>query len=350
MAGLQLWVVTADTRVAVTMDVDATIRDLYIAAKEALSLRGRLLYQGEPLEVSSMSLSDTGLSSQAAVHLVKPSRQEALELGQKLQRASLIGDMKSVVDHLMAGADPSFVNLDGSGETARHVASYAVKYPEVMRALIAAGASVNGTTREGDTPLHFAAREFDTRSVDRLVTEGAQLDAQNAYGDTPLHDAAERGCSPIVDALIRAGAKLDLSNKKGDQPLHRAAFRNHKAVVEALVAAAAPVNRRALQIARGVDFGNTIQEAEVVDVLERVIARSVPEGQPAPSVPLDAKEVKTIRNRMKNLRDKLGRIEGLKERDPSELQEDQSKMLKGEKIFRREYEQLAAKLRAHGID
>ena len=184
---------------------------------------------------------------------------------------------------LLAGAaraDVSSVNIterDSDGRTALHkLALYDWGSLDDVKALIARGADVNATDKDGDTPLHLAAMFGQTGKAKYLVEKGAATQAVNKYGATPLHYAAERrrtdtallglltakaGADPLdkegrtplfraVDAdapdtvkwLIENGASPDKAKADGELPLHRALTLDYGKVVSVLCEKGANVN------------------------------------------------------------------------------------------------------------
>ena len=74
-------------------------------------------------------------------------------------------------------------------------------------------------TIEGDSPLHEAAREGRTETVDAFLADGADPNAKDSSGDTPLHKAAREGYTETVDALLKAdGANPNAQNEFGSHP------------------------------------------------------------------------------------------------------------------------------------
>ena len=56
---------------------------------------------------------------------------------------------------------------------------------------------------DGDTALHFAAREGDPETVAKLLqTDSSQVNLQNNFGRTPLHEAAESGSATVASHLM----------------------------------------------------------------------------------------------------------------------------------------------------
>lgn len=106
------------------------------------------------------------------------------------------------------------------GETALMVA--AIQGNEgVARQLIERGAQVN---RAGWAPLHYAASAGHVGIVDLLLAHGAKVDAQTAGGVTPLMMAARDNQTRVVDRLLEVKAKRDLCSDRG---LSAADFARH---------------------------------------------------------------------------------------------------------------------------
>jgi ankyrin repeat protein len=87
---------------------------------------------------------------------------------------------------------------------------------ETATILLARGASLAATTRDGQTPLHLAAMSANALLLQSLLRHNPSLEAQNSYGGTPLGQAlwsAAHSPHPVayvgvLDALAEAGAQL----------------------------------------------------------------------------------------------------------------------------------------------
>ncbi len=130
---------------------------------------------------------------------------------------------------------------------------------EFVRAIVAAGADVNGklTTHrgekkatlsaEGATPILFAAKTADVPLIKVLVELGADPLLPNADGCTPLMAAAgvgvravdeEAGTEPevleAIDYLVSLGAEVNTVDKNKETAMHGAAYRNFPLAVTRL--------------------------------------------------------------------------------------------------------------------
>ena len=82
------------------------------------------------------------------------------------------------------------------------------------------GAFVNYLDAEGESPLHWAARECLFPVVDFLIKEHSLPNLQNEDGETPLHLAISSEDSFYIDNLLNL-SKFDLNviDRSGASPL-----------------------------------------------------------------------------------------------------------------------------------
>jgi ankyrin repeat protein len=86
----------------------------------------------------------------------------------------------------------------------------------VMRLLVQQlGATVSHATRDGRTPLIFAAADGDLPVVHCMVELGADVHQAMPNGNTPFILAAEEGHLAIVRYLIKLGAQIKVVNNYG---------------------------------------------------------------------------------------------------------------------------------------
>jgi len=87
---------------------------------------------------------------------------------------------------------------------------------DIMRFLLARGASVNATNIAGWTPLYFVAMmgvRLDAAVL--LLDRGAQIDSSDVLGWTPLIRASQEGNYEMIRLLLRRGAALDPRSSDG---------------------------------------------------------------------------------------------------------------------------------------
>ena len=96
--------------------------------------------------------------------------------------------------------------------------------------------------KDGNTPLHLAAREGNKEEVELLLKGGAQVDLQNEDGHTALHAAAREGNKGVVELLLEKGADPNCKDKDGNNALILAADRGHEEVVKLLLKGGAQVD------------------------------------------------------------------------------------------------------------
>jgi cytohesin len=126
----------------------------------------------------------------------------------KLLHHAMCGRTDEVKELLAAGIDPDFAEtgeLVGSG-TALHCAAEMGR-PEIIAALLAAGARVDPRSDNGKTPLHLAAMNGHAEAVKALLAAGADVNAQTSMGATPLDVGLGRGKLDASRAICEAGGR-----------------------------------------------------------------------------------------------------------------------------------------------
>jgi uncharacterized protein len=85
--------------------------------------------------------------------------------------------------------------------------------PDMVRALVAAGADINATTegQSPETPLHWAASSDDADVAEALIDAGADLEVGGGSiaDGTPLVNAVGYACWQVAYLLVRRGAQVD---------------------------------------------------------------------------------------------------------------------------------------------
>ena len=133
------------------------------------------------------------------------------------------------------GADPNARDRE-SGETILiKAADYSTS--DTVRALVAAGAAIDGRGRRGETPLIRAIRQKRPEMVDALLSLGANPRLADDEGVSPLHHAAS-AFPDAVGPLLRHRADPNARSRSGRTPLMHT--EDHD-VIRALVSAGARV-------------------------------------------------------------------------------------------------------------
>jgi len=129
--------------------------------------------------------------------------------------AAMTGDVDNVKVLLAHGADPA----TGLGQ------AVTFGYVDVVRTLIAAGASATVKESTGINLLHWAAITGHPEVIPVLAEAGARVNAIDDNGFTPLMYAAtiDFGNSEILKALLKAGADPNLKNEDGRTAREQAA-------------------------------------------------------------------------------------------------------------------------------
>ena len=144
------------------------------------------------------------------------------ELDASLLAALKGGDVALAMEALEQGADPNAVP-EPQQRDQRGALVLAVTLPDLkaLRALIAAGADINGLSG-GFSPLLAATRDsYEGRSeaVLTLLANGADTRQRDSDGNTPLHHAARCAEPTVAAQLLDAGADIDAINHEQQTPL-----------------------------------------------------------------------------------------------------------------------------------
>jgi ankyrin repeat protein len=128
-----------------------------------------------------------------------------------LDWAARAGRTEAIAELVRAGADP---DLRDSGPNGWTPLLHAVHKNQLgsVRALLAAGATVDGRGENGLTPLMLAAAQGQPEIVEELLAAGADPRLHGPLGWTPLEQAVGNGNRRVVEALLRRDPGLRLEN------------------------------------------------------------------------------------------------------------------------------------------
>jgi len=111
--------------------------------------------------------------------------------------------------------------------------------------LIAHGANPDVKSRNGSTPMAWAANFNGAKVVDVLIDNGVDPNEMIRGEGTALHIAVARGREGVAARLIARGANVNVKTKKdGFTPLHLAAAVGSEHMVEILIANGADLNTK----------------------------------------------------------------------------------------------------------
>lgn len=118
--------------------------------------------------------------------------------------------------------------------------------PQQIQTAIKQGANVNALDNDGWTPLMVAAGGCKNPDViTALLQAGAKTETQNKEGRTALMIAAGGNSPEIVSALLKGGAKIEAHGEQAFTPLMYAAYGNENPlVITTLLKAGAQINYR----------------------------------------------------------------------------------------------------------
>jgi ankyrin repeat protein len=122
--------------------------------------------------------------------------------------------------------------------------------PNLVAAMISAGADGNETTGNGATPLLVAIARRHPDVADRLLDFPAVAQGINEYfvqtdakKRTAFQLAVERGQAPIVGKMLKFGSNVNAADADGVTPLQHAILKSDISLVRTLIANGADLNK-----------------------------------------------------------------------------------------------------------
>ncbi|MDR0564096.1 MAG: ankyrin repeat domain-containing protein [Azoarcus sp.] len=130
---------------------------------------------------------------------------------------------------------------DKQGVTPLIVAAMRNGHPEIITALLKAGADVHAQSKDRMSSLFVAASNGNFEIVTILLNAGADVNVRDKEESTPLMVVKTL---KLVTALLDAGADTNIRNRDGMTPLIYAALNGNPEIVSILLASGANVNAR----------------------------------------------------------------------------------------------------------
>lgn len=99
------------------------------------------------------------------------------------------------------------------------IAAFMSESSEVIRMLIKHGAETSRAMEDGQTPLHFAAKQPKATALKELLERNIDIDPTDKTGKTPLHFAAANTLPDCCQALLEEGADVLVKDASSRTPL-----------------------------------------------------------------------------------------------------------------------------------
>lgn len=155
------------------------------------------------------------------------------------------GSLEEVQKAVDTGADINARTKDG--KTPLMYAAYGNKNPKVIKVLLDASADINARDKDESTPLMYAASNNKNPEIIKALLEaGADVNARDKNGWTSLIIASGNNENlEIIEILLDAGADVNVRTEDGWTSLMYAQERNENPeVIEVLLEAGAGINAR----------------------------------------------------------------------------------------------------------
>ena len=203
---------------------------LMMAAPDADKVK-LLLARGATPSLEALTIAAAYRNTATAIQLLADKTNPNPPEGARVRKlpltfAAMTGDLENVKLLLAHGANPADALAP----------AVTFGYPEIVKALIAAGASAKGTESSGINLLHWAVITDHPQVIPALVEAGVPVNATDNFGYTPLMYAAtiDFGNAGSVAALLKAGADPKIRNDEGRTAIEQARYYHHAVLEQSL--------------------------------------------------------------------------------------------------------------------
>lgn len=171
---------------------------------------------------------------------------------------------------LQAGANPHLE--DRFAQTpVKFLLNYALRFKAVrpiknraLAAYVEEGVAFPIDGEAGRYTLHTAALIGHTTLLDTLLAQGTNPALPNNNGGTLLHSVTLGGMTDMVERLLAEGADVNATNRYGLTPLFLAAMEGHANLAEQLIASGANPNHSAPDGKQAVDYAVDFGQSAIV--------------------------------------------------------------------------------------
>lgn len=128
---------------------------------------------------------------------------------------------------------------------------------------------LNKHSRDGFTPLGFAAFFSRAQIAEYLINEGADVNiaSNNDFKVAPIHSAVAAKSLQITQLLLDKGANPNARQQSGVTPLHSAAHNNSIEIVKILLKAGADKSLKTTDGKNARDFAQEIDAKQIAELL-----------------------------------------------------------------------------------